>query len=288
MTMPKPVLHSAHRLVFGSASVVAAAFLLASGVHGANASPAGSSSSENSASGSAGSGCPAQISVELGSITLSAGTVSVNFSHNGHNCPSARPAEMHLHQNLVSSPQAGSDPVHQWNKDLLIGASFGNEVSFPLLQAADGKCFVQVDVKVTGSAPHGKFFPTTTCPSPVETSVAPSSTAHTSTPPSTSSASSSSASSSSATTSTAASSTAASSSSSSVPSSAQTSVLPESASRSSAEQSVVPVAQQSSSSSTGSLASTGTRTAVPVGLAALLICAGAWLMKSAARRPRRH
>jgi hypothetical protein len=63
--------------------------------------------------------------------------------------------------------------------------------------------------------------------------------------------------------------------------------MSESASASGTQQSFMPVAAQQGGTSSGGLASTGVRTAAPLGLAVLLLGTGAWLM-TWARRPRRH
>jgi hypothetical protein len=193
--------------------------------------------------------------------------VTISFTHTGHGCPSSRPALLHVHQNLVVAPRAGSDPAHQRNDDFLIGPNHADQVTVPLLQAAAGKCFVQVDAHADGDA-RGQFFPTTTCASPSESSPAPSSSATSSSPPS-----------SSAQTSTAP------ASSSAAPSTSQ-SFLSASETRSSAMVTFVP-AGQSQTPASGALASTGVDPVVPLGLAAVLLITGAWLMRWA-RRPRRH
>lgn len=292
-------------VVHRSGAVLAAAFLLAAGTHQASAAPSASSGSDASSGGSVASACPDQVQITLGRMSVSGGMVTISFSHNAHNCPAARPARLHIHQNLVSAPQAGSDPEHQWNADLDIGPSHGDGVTVPLLASADGKCFVQVDAHTAGQSPRGKFFPTTTCSSatpsspasssPVPSSTAPSTTASSSTGSSSTSSSSTVSSSTTATstaeTSTAQTSTAQTStapvSSSAVPSRTSQSFLPESTSRTTATQSFFPVGQVQQSPPAGSLASTGSRTVLPAGVGAIFLIAGAWLL-SASRRPRRH
>lgn len=279
----------AHR----SGALLAAAFLLLAGVRDADAAPsmAGSTGSTGSStagsavsrsasattsasassdtatssvtatstgatSSSTASACPAQVRITLGKMTVSGGMLTVAFTHNAHNCPSARPALLHIHQNLLTTPRAGSDPVHQWNADLRIGPSHPDGVTVPLLKSADGKCFVQVDAHASGQT-RGQFFPTTTCSSaspstPASSSSVPTSTAATPT--------------------------------SAAPSTTSQSFLPESTSRTSAARTVVAAGQ---SPPGGSLASTGSSVAAPVGVAAGLLIAGAWLMVLS-RRPRRH
>jgi hypothetical protein len=281
-----------------SGATLAAAFLLAAGAQQASATPSASGSNGSSGS-SAASTCPDQVHVTLGRMSVSGGMVTISFTHTGHGCPSAQPASLHVHQNLLSEPRAGSDPEHQWNADFAIGPEHSDGVTVPLLASADGKCFVQVDARVSGQR-RGQFFPTTTCTSaspsstpsssPVPSSTAPSSSASSSTA-SSSAASSSAASSSAASSSAEGSSTARTSSvpsTSAAPSTTSQSALPESTSRSSAAStSFFPVAQVTQPPSGGSLASTGSRTVLPVGLGALLAVVGAWLVNSS-RRPRRH
>jgi LPXTG-motif cell wall-anchored protein len=70
---------------------------------------------------------------------------------------------LHVHENLLSTPHSGSDAI-QLNRDFDITPGFGDSVSLPLLDAVEGKCFVQIDVHASG-VNHGQFFPTATCPS---------------------------------------------------------------------------------------------------------------------------
>jgi LPXTG-motif cell wall-anchored protein len=117
--------------------------------------------------------CPAQVQIVLTSISVSGDTVLVSFTHTGVECPDATSSVLHVHENLVRTAHAGSDPV-QSNRDFAVTPSFGNSVTVPLLEAVEGKCFVQVDVHANGAA-HGQFFPTATCPSTTpSTSVSPS------------------------------------------------------------------------------------------------------------------
>jgi hypothetical protein len=125
------------------------------------ASSTAASSSE--ASSSAANNCPSAVQIVLGSITVSGSTVTVSFTHTGSECPDATSSVLHVHENLLAVPQAGSDSV-QLNRDFSITPGFGNSVSLPLLEAVDGKCFVQIDVHANGVA-RGRFFPTATCPS---------------------------------------------------------------------------------------------------------------------------
>jgi len=87
------------------------------------------------------------------------GDVVVTFSHTSTGCP----AILHVHENLVPSPKAGSDPNHQLNKDFSIGPDGPTSVSVPLLAPADNKCFVQVDVHYNKDQSTGGFVPTATC-----------------------------------------------------------------------------------------------------------------------------
>jgi len=118
----------------------------------------------DTASSSAANNCPASVVIVLDSITVSGGQVTVSFSHTGAECPDAAPSVLHVHENLLSAPHAGSDPVHQLNQNFNIGPGSGNSVTVPLLDAVEGKCFVQVDAHASG-VNRGQFFPTATCPS---------------------------------------------------------------------------------------------------------------------------
>jgi len=235
--------------------------------HSATSSASHSATSSASASGdtatstgatssSTASACPAQVRITLAAMTVSGGMVTISFTHNAHNCPSARPALLHIHQNLLATPRAGSDPVHQWNADLQIGPNHPDGVTVPLLKSADGKCFVQVDAHASGQS-RGQFFPTTTCSSESPSTPASSSSAPTSTSATPTSA---------------------------APSTTSQSFLPESTSRATATRIVVAVGQ---SPPGGALASTGSSVAAPVALAVGLLVAGAGLMVMS-RRPRRH
>jgi hypothetical protein len=294
-------------IVHRSGAILATAFLLAAGAQQAGAAPSTSGSGGSSEGGTAaatagqsagtastssssskattgGSACPAQVQITFGPMSVSGGMVTISFSQNAHGCASAQPARLHIHQNLLSAPRAGSDPEHQWNTDLDIGPSHGDSVTVPLLESADGKCFVQVDAHASGHS-RGQFFPTATCTSATPSSPASSSPAPSSTPPS-STASSSTASSSVAASSTARTSSAP-GSSSAAPSTTSQSLLPASTSRAATTHSYFPVAQVAQSPSGGALASTGSRTVLPVGIGAVFAIVGAWLV-SASRRPRRH
>ena len=103
------------------------------------------------------------------------GDVVVTFSHTHTGCP----ATLHVHENLVASPKAGSDPNHQLNQDFSIGPDGPTSVSVPLLASADNKCFVQVDVHFNVDQSTGGFVPTATCTTP---SSSPPSTSPTATP----------------------------------------------------------------------------------------------------------
>jgi hypothetical protein len=119
--------------------------------------------------------CPTKVTIT--SVTIDknldgSGNVVVNIEHDGQNCPDAKPTTLHIHQNLGKTPTAGSDSV-QSNVNYSVGPTFGNSVTFALLSAVEGKCFVQVDASADGIR-RGKFFPTGTCPSE---SIVPSSSA---------------------------------------------------------------------------------------------------------------
>jgi hypothetical protein len=117
----------------------------------------------DSASSSAANNCPATVVIVLGSITVSGNQVTVSFTHTGIDCPDAAPSVLHLHENLLSTPHAGSDPI-QLNRDFDIAPDSADSVTVPLLDGVEGKCFVQVDVHASG-VNRGQFFPTATCPS---------------------------------------------------------------------------------------------------------------------------
>jgi len=143
---------------------------------------ANSSSTESSA---APNNCPSVVQIVLGSITVSGSTVTVSFTHTGTECPDATSSVLHVHENLLSTPNSGSDPVHQLNQDFDITPGFADSVSLPLLDAVEGKCFVQVDVHASG-VNRGRFFPTATCPSPsqsISASSTPSQVVNPPTPP---------------------------------------------------------------------------------------------------------
>ncbi len=255
----------------------------ASGSVSASGSASGSSTAPGS--GSSAPSCPARVRITLGPIAVSNGVVTISFTHTGHDCSSTRPTLLHVHQNLLVAPRAGSDPEHQRNDDFSIGGNHADQVTVPLLQAVAGKCFVQVDAHADGTA-RGQFFPTATCPSPSESSPSQSSPAPSTSTLSTSPAQSSSPPSSSAQPSSSVQTSTPPTSTSMAPSTAQ-SFLSASATRASVGVSFVPVAQQGQPPSSGVLASTGVDPAVPVGLAVVLLATGAWLMHWA-RRPRRY
>lgn len=107
--------------------------------------------------------CPAQVQIVLTSMSVSGNTVLVSFTHTGLECPDATSSLLHVHENLVPTAHAGSDPV-QLNRDFTVTPGFATSVTVPLLDAVEGKCFVQVDVHANGAA-HGQFFSTASCPS---------------------------------------------------------------------------------------------------------------------------
>ena len=270
-------------LVLGLVASVSGLFIMLTnapaGASATGTTTASSASESGSASTSSSEGCGSVVeitSVQISS-TLSGGNVVVTIAHTGAGCPNMAAATLHVHQNLLASPQAGSNSTHQWNKDFQIGPNFGTTVEFPLMASADGLCFVQVDVHA-GTIHKGRFFPTATCTSstPSQSSSAPASSsvpASSSAPESSSAPASSSVPESS--------SAPASSSvpeSSSVP--ASSSVAGESSSI--PESSAVAAVQTSSPG----LASTGALVSVPVLLALVLIAAGFALNRAA--RGRRH
>lgn len=121
--------------------------------------------------------CSGEVQVSNVDLKVVGSVVVVTFDHTDTGCATT----LHVHENLVLTPHAGSDPNHQLNQNFSIGPDGPNSVSVPLLAAADNKCFVQVDVHFNGQSAH-KFFPTATCPSPTTTSAPPSSSPPSSTP----------------------------------------------------------------------------------------------------------
>ncbi|MDQ1717430.1 MAG: hypothetical protein QOE89_1383 [Pseudonocardiales bacterium] len=107
--------------------------------------------------------CPATVHITIGTISSDGTQVTIALEHTGPECASAQPATLHVHQNLLRTPTAGSDPEHQSNNDIAVGTGFGDSVTLPLLAGVVGKCFVQVDVHASGVA-RGRFFPTADCP----------------------------------------------------------------------------------------------------------------------------
>ena len=128
------------------------------------AAPLSVAANSSTASSSAANDCPSAVQIVVDSITVSGSTVTVSFTHTGSECPDATSSVLHVHENLLSTPHSGSDAVHQLNRDFDITPGFADSVSLPLLEAVDGKCFVQIDVHASG-VNHGQFFPTATCPS---------------------------------------------------------------------------------------------------------------------------
>ena len=139
----------------------------------AASSSTASTSTASSSSASPTVACPAQVQIVLTSISVSGSTVLVSFTHTGVECPDATSSVLHVHENLLRTAHAGSDPI-QLNRDFTVTPGFANSVTVPLLEAVEGKCFVQVDVHANGAA-RGQFFPTASCPSTTpSSSVSPS------------------------------------------------------------------------------------------------------------------
>jgi len=263
-------------LVTGLLAAVTGLFLVLTGSPAGAVSGSASTSNDTSTdSASASPSCGAVVVITSVTISpaLSGGDVVVTIEHTGQDCPGAAPATLHVHQNLLASPQAGSNADHQWNKDFLIGPDSGNTVTFPLMESADGLCFVQVDVHA-GSIAKGRFFPTATCTSASSSAPESSSAPASSSAPESSSAP-------------------ASSSASESSSAPATSSAPESSSVAASSSSVPPessgVANESTTAavagvSSGPLASTGALVSVPLLLAALMIGFGYALTRSARRR----
>jgi len=106
--------------------------------------------------------CPSSVKVMSTTISVIDDMVRIGFTHTGQACDRAEPTRLHVHQNLLAKPQAGSDPLNQRNDNFLISTNSPNQVSVRLLASVPGKCFVQVDVHVSGAA-RGRFVPTETC-----------------------------------------------------------------------------------------------------------------------------
>jgi hypothetical protein len=209
--------------------------------------------------------CPTAVTITAIDIQqeLAGGQVVVHVAHDGQGCPDAKPATLHIHQNLLSFPHAGSDPVHQSNVNLTIGHDSDDTVLVDLMTAVPGMCFVQVDAS-SGSIRRGRFFATATCPA--ESTPPPSSS---SPPPSSSSPPPSS-------------SSPPPSSSSPPPSSSS----PPAPTHTRASHAIGGVAT-SRVAAQRPLAVTGSHTGAMTGIAALLLGVGTMLCY-AARRPRRH
>ncbi|MDT4932996.1 MAG: hypothetical protein QOK11_888, partial [Pseudonocardiales bacterium] len=118
--------------------------------------------------------CSDPVQVQLGDHSVSGATVTVQYTIVG-SCGTDR---LHIHENLVTGPHAGSDPIHQVNYDFDIGKGSPTQQSVPLLDSADGKCWVQVDYS-TARERKGFFVPTVNCITPTSSTPPPS----TSTPP---------------------------------------------------------------------------------------------------------
>jgi hypothetical protein len=114
--------------------------------------------------------CNTALAVTLGGHSVAGSSVTVNYTITG--C--AGSVRLHIHQNLLAQPTAGSDPQHQSNVDFMITKDSATSQTVPLLAGVEGECFVQVDYS-TPTQRKGFFVPTESCPAASSTSVAPSS-----------------------------------------------------------------------------------------------------------------
>lgn len=118
------------------------------------------------------------VIIELGGLVVNGAMATVPYTITG--CVGSD--RLHIHENLLASPAAGSDPEHQTNYNFDITVDSPAQQSVPLLDGIPGKCWIQFDYS-TARERHGAFIHTPTCPSETPTSPPSSST-----PPSTSSA----------------------------------------------------------------------------------------------------
>jgi hypothetical protein len=174
-----------NRLRFGITSLIAVGCFIAFSAplaHGAALTAETATTTASAGSTAPQSNCPNQVVITLGKIIVSGGTVTVTFTHTGADCPSASPAVLRVHENLLPTRAAGRDPLHHLNQDFSVGPNFGNSVQVPLLDGIVGECFVQIDVHV-GDQRAGIFaiVPTVSCPT---STPPPSSTAINPPPPS--------------------------------------------------------------------------------------------------------
>jgi hypothetical protein len=118
------------------------------------------------------------VVVDLQQVTVNGATATVSYTITG--CVGSD--RVHVHENLLAAPTAGSDPQHQANYNFDITVDSPTQQTVPLLDGIPGKCWIQFDYS-TARERHGAFIRTPTCPS--ESSSPPSSS---SPPPSSSSA----------------------------------------------------------------------------------------------------
>jgi hypothetical protein len=108
-----------------------------------------------------GSSCDTPVTLSHLNAHVSGSTVTVSYTIAG--CTGT--VLLHIHQNLLTGPNAGSDSAHQSNADFPIGANSLTSQSVPLLAGVEGKCWVQVDYS-TPTERHGIFTPTSGCSTP--------------------------------------------------------------------------------------------------------------------------
>jgi hypothetical protein len=128
-----------------------------------------------SGTGTTTAACPSEVVISLLPETVHPSSITINFTHTGKACPSARAAVLHVHQNLVATAAAASNNAHQANEDFSVGPYFGTSVTVALLTPIDGMCVDQVDTHAAG-ATRGRFIPLAGCtaaPSSSQTSSAP-------------------------------------------------------------------------------------------------------------------
>ena len=108
-----------------------------------------------------GSSCTTPVTLSHLSAHVSGSTVTVSYMIAG--CVGT--VRLHIHQNLTTGPNAGSDSAHQSNANFQIGANSPTSQSVPLLAGVAGKCWVQIDYS-TPTERHGIFTPTSGCSTP--------------------------------------------------------------------------------------------------------------------------
>jgi hypothetical protein len=104
------------------------------------------------------------VLIELGGVIDNGATATVPYTISG--CVGSD--RLHIHQNLLASPTAGSDSEHQSNYNFDITVDSPTEQTVPLLDGVAGKCWIQFDYS-TARERHGAFLRTPTCPTETPT-----------------------------------------------------------------------------------------------------------------------